>query len=103
MQKESTKSEFRNSSYDQKKFKFKYVWNQILNFQKHVQAEYLDRGGHNKEFGVGFIGFGQTSKKLWSFEEHGLIYEENITDGSLAENKQKKKNLSDERPLQNLI
>ena len=36
LQKESTKSELWNSSYDQNKFEFKYVWNQILNFQKYV-------------------------------------------------------------------
>ena len=55
MQKESTKSELRNSSYDQTKFKFKSDLIQILNFQKHVWFGLLDRGDHNKEAGVGFI------------------------------------------------
>ena len=35
----------------------------ILNFQKHVQVDYVDRGDHNEEVGVGFVGFGQASKK----------------------------------------
>ena len=38
----------------------------------------MDRGVHNEEVGVGFVGFGLTSKKLWSFENQGLIYKENI-------------------------
>ena len=38
--------------------------NQILNFQKHVQVDYLDIGDHDEEVGVGFVGFGQASKKL---------------------------------------
>ena len=36
MQKESLNSELYNSSYEQKKFEYKSVWNQILNFQKYV-------------------------------------------------------------------
>ena len=71
MQKESTQTELRNLSYEQKKFEFKSVWNQILNFQKHVWVGLLDRGDHNEEVGVGFVGFGQTSKKLWLFEKSG--------------------------------
>ena len=51
-------------SYEQKKFELKSVWNQILIFQKHVQVVLLDRGDHNEEVGVGFVGFGQASKKL---------------------------------------
>ena len=51
---------------------------QILNFQKHVQVVLLDRGEHNEEVGVGFVGFGQTSKKLRGFENQGLICKENI-------------------------
>ena len=31
----------------------------------------MDRGDHNEEVGVGFVGFGQTSKKLWLFEKSG--------------------------------
>ena len=58
--------------YDQTKFEFKYGLIQILKFQKHVWVGLLDRGDHNEEVGVGFVGFGQTSKKLWSFENQGL-------------------------------
>ena len=72
MQKESTKSELRNSSYDQTKFESKSDLIQILNFQKHVWVGLLDREDHNEEVGVGFVGFGSTSKKMWSFEEQGL-------------------------------
>ena len=38
----------------------------------------MDRGDRNEEVGVGFVGFGQTSKKLQSFENQGLICKENI-------------------------
>ena len=58
LQKESTKSELRNSNYDQKKFKFKSAWNQILNYQNHVEVDYLERGVRDEDFGVGFTGFG---------------------------------------------
>ena len=58
LQKESLESELRNSNYDEKKFKFKYAWNQILNFQNHVQVVYLDKGDQDKEIGVSFTGFG---------------------------------------------
>ena len=58
LQKESLESELRNSNYDQKKYKFKSTWNQILNFQNHVQVVYLDRGEQDKDFGVGFTEFG---------------------------------------------
>ena len=71
MQKESTQTELRNSSYDQTKFEFKSDLIQILKFQKHVWVGLLDRGDHNEEVGVGFVGFGQTSKKLWLFEKSG--------------------------------
>ena len=63
LQKESIESELRNSNYDQKKFKFKSAWNQILNFQNHVQVDYLERGEQDKDLGVGFTEFGKTSKK----------------------------------------
>ena len=33
----------------------------------------MDIGDHNEEVGIGFVGFGQTSKKMWSFEAEGLI------------------------------
>ena len=39
--------------------------------QKDVWVGLLDRGDHNEEVGVGFVGFGQTSKKLWLFEKSG--------------------------------
>ena len=39
LQKETTKSELRNSNYDQKKYEFKSACNQILIFQNHVQVE----------------------------------------------------------------
>ena len=58
LQKESIESELRNTNYDQQKFKFKYAWTQILNFQNHVQVVYLDRGEQDEEFGIGFTGFG---------------------------------------------
>ena len=58
LQKESLESELRNSNYDQKKFEFKFAWNQTLNFQNHVQVVYLDRGKQDEEIGVGFTGFG---------------------------------------------
>ena len=58
LQKESIESELRNSNHDQKKFELKYAWNQILNFQNHVQVVYLDRGEQDEDFGVGFTGFG---------------------------------------------
>ena len=74
MQKESTQTELRNSSYDQTKFEFKSDLIQILNFSKHVWVGLLDRGDHNEEVGVGFVGFGQTSKKLWLFEKSGPNY-----------------------------
>ena len=32
--------------------------NKILNFQKHVQVDYIDRGDHNEAVGVGFVRFG---------------------------------------------
>ena len=77
MQKESTQTELRNSSYDQTKFESKSDLIQILKFQNHFWVGLLDRGDHNKEVGVGFVGFGQTSKKWWLIEVQGLIYEEN--------------------------
>ena len=40
-------------------FEFKF-----LKLSKHVQVILLDRGDHNEDVGVGFVGFGQTSKKL---------------------------------------
>ena len=58
LQKEILKSERWNSNYDQKKFEFKYAWNQILNCQNHVQVVYLNRGDQDEEFGVGSVGFG---------------------------------------------
>ena len=58
LQKESIKSELRNSNYNQKKFKFKSAWNQILNFQNHVQVDYLDREEQDEDFGIGFTKFG---------------------------------------------
>ena len=58
LQKESIESEIRNSNDDQKKFKFKSAWNQIVNSQNHVQVIYLNRGDQEDDFGVGFIGFG---------------------------------------------
>ena len=63
MQKESIESELQNSNYDQKKFKLKYAWNQILVCQNHVQVDYLEKGEQDEDFGIGFTGFGQTSKK----------------------------------------
>ena len=63
LQKESTKSELRNSNYDQKKFEFKFACNQIFIFQNHVQVGCLERGEPDKDFGVGYTGFGQTRKK----------------------------------------
>ena len=77
MQKESTQTELRNLSYEQKKFEFKSNLIQILKFQKHVWVGLLDRGDHNEEVGVGFVGIGQTTEKLWSFENQGLIYKIN--------------------------
>ena len=32
----------------------------------------MDRRVHNEEVGVCFVGFGQTSKKMWLFEKQGL-------------------------------
>ena len=57
LQKESIESGLR-SNYDQKKFKFKSSWNQILNLQNHVQVDYPDRGEQYKDFGIGFTEFG---------------------------------------------
>ena len=65
LQKESTQTELRNSSYDQTKFEFKYDLIQNLKFQKHVWVGLLDRGDRNEEVGVGLVGFALTSKKLW--------------------------------------
>ena len=48
LQKESIKSELRNSNYDQKKFEFKSAWNQILICQNHVQVGYMERGDKTK-------------------------------------------------------
>ena len=81
LQKESIESELRNRNYGQKNFKFKSTWNQILNFQNHVQVVYLDRGEQDEDFGVGFTGFGQASKKLRGFEVQGLIYDKNNNRG----------------------
>ena len=58
LQKESIKSELRNSNYAQKKFEFKSAWNQILICQNHVQIDYLDRGKQDEDLGFGFTGFG---------------------------------------------
>ena len=55
--------------------KFKFAWNQILNYKNHVQVDYLERGEQYENFGVGFTGFGQASKKLQGFEDQGLICE----------------------------
>ena len=57
-----------NRSYEtqvtiKRRFKFKSDLIQILKFQKHVWVGLLDRGDRNEEVGVGFVGFGQTSKK----------------------------------------
>ena len=41
-----------------RRFKFKSDLIQILKFQKHVWVGLLDRGDHNEEVGVGFVGFG---------------------------------------------
>ena len=49
---------FANSSYDQTKFEYKSGLIQILNFQKHVWVGLLDRGDHNEDVSVGFVGFG---------------------------------------------
>ena len=76
LQKESIESELRNSNYDQKKFKFKFAWTQMLICQNHVQVDYLERGEQDKDFGIGFTGFGQTSKKLRGFKDQGLICDE---------------------------
>ena len=64
LQKETTKSEQRNSNYDQKMFEFKAASNKILNCQNHVQVGYLERGEQDEDFGVGFTGFGRIVKKL---------------------------------------
>ena len=32
----------------------------------------MDRGDHNEDVSIGFVGFGQTSEKMWSFEVQGL-------------------------------
>ena len=64
MQKESTQTELWNSSYDQTKFEYKSNLIQNLKLQKHVWVGLLDRGDHNEEVGVGFVGFGQTGEKL---------------------------------------
>ena len=37
-----------------------------------LELDLLDRGDHNEDVGVGFVGFGQTSKKMWLFEKQGL-------------------------------
>ena len=81
MQKESTQTKLRNSSYVQKKFEYKSEQNS--KFEKHVWVGLLDRGDHNEEVGVGFVGFGQTSKKLWLFEKSGpsCFTEEKIATG----------------------
>ena len=50
----------------------------------------MDRGDHNEEVGVGFVGFGLTSKKMWSFEAEGLTYKKDITSRSPAEIKTEK-------------
>ena len=78
MQKESIESALRNWNYYQKNFEFKYAWKQILICQNHVQVDYLERGEQVEDFGVGFTGFGWTSKKLRGFEDQGLIYDKNI-------------------------
>ena len=75
LQKESSKLEQRNSNYEQNKFKIKTTWNQILNCKNHVQVDYLERGEQYEDFGIGFTGFGQASKKLRGFEDQRLIYE----------------------------
>ena len=102
LQKETIESELRNSNCDQKKFEFKSVWNQILNLQKHVSVGYLDRGDHNEEVGVGFIGFGQTVEKLWGFEDQGLICKIKLQIGPLQKTIIKRKILSNERSLSEL-
>ena len=50
-----------------------WIWTnfEIWKFQKHVWVGLLDWGDHNEEVGVGFVGFGQTSKNLWLFEKLG--------------------------------
>ena len=68
LQKESTQTELRNLSYEQKKFEYRSVSIQILKISKHVQVVLLDRGDHNEEVGVGFVGFGQTSKSCEGFK-----------------------------------
>ena len=68
LQKQTINSELRNSNYDQKMFEFKAASNKILNCQNHVQVGYLERGEQDEDFGVGFTGFGRTSKKLRRFE-----------------------------------
>ena len=57
LQKESNESELRNTNYDQKKFKFEYACNQILNYQNHVQVDQLERGEQDEDFGIGFTRF----------------------------------------------
>ena len=64
LQKEITKSKLRYSNCGQNKFEFKFACNQILNCQHHVQVGYLERGEQDKDFGVGYTGFGRVSKKL---------------------------------------
>ena len=63
LQKESIESALGNSNYAQKNFEFKSLGNQILNCQNHVQVDYLERGEQEEDLGIGFTGFGQTSKK----------------------------------------
>ena len=56
-----------NRSYESqvmiKKFKYKSIWKQNLKLQKVDLISSLDRGDHKEEFGIGFVEFGQTSKK----------------------------------------
>ena len=56
----------------------------------------MDRGDHNEDVSVGFVGVGLSSKKLWSFENQGLICKENIH-GWVPGLKLKRKKLKVER------
>ena len=68
LQKESIKSELRNSNCSQKKFKFKSACNQILICQNHVQVDYLERGEQNEVLALVSLDLDERAKSCEGFK-----------------------------------
>ena len=97
LQKESIKSEIRNSNYDQKKFENKSAWNQILNFQIMFKFIIWKEGSETKILALVSLDLEERAKSCEGLKIRDKNVRKEIADRSLAENKIKRKILSNER------